>query len=351
MKRVIVIGNGFDIAMGCNSSVVDFLLWIYKRELTSIRAHDQKTTKLFLLKNGQFPQFTLGFDNFIANCVDLQQMRERVEDRILQLNDKLLRGILDSGRVKGWYDIEQTYFDQLLELTKYPKTIDEQKITSLNESLSRITFLLNDFLIEQSDKISSNRIAPLKQTFESLNGRRELGLMMNKHLEQVIFINFNYTDILQKMVDSSRNLTSATIFHIHGSLNRGDSPQNIIVGFGDDQSEAFKQLESLQRHDVMKYIKTFNYSRDSIVVDILNICDADEYSLYIIGHSCSDTDRTIMKSLINHKNCLKIRLYHKGNQEDFLKRNVAVSRFIEDKEIRLKKILQYDPSDTFSLSN
>jgi purine-nucleoside phosphorylase len=62
----------------------------------------------------------------------------------------------------------------------------------------------------------------------------------------------------------------------------------------------------------MKYFETSNYK------NMLNfIKNSKEYEIFIMGHSCGISDRTLLKMLFEHEKCSAIKVfYHKYKKND-----------------------------------
>ncbi|NDW10497.1 hypothetical protein D0T56_12630 [Dysgonomonas sp. 520] len=46
----------------------------------------------------------------------------------------------------------------------------------------------------------------------------------------------------------------------------------------------------------------------------LNFIESDKYQIFVLGHSCGNSDRTLLNTLFEHDNCVSIKVfYHKKN--------------------------------------
>ena len=43
---------------------------------------------------------------------------------------------------------------------------------------------------------------------------------------------------------------------------------------------------------------------------MLQFIESDYYQIYIMGHSCGNSDRTLLNTLFEHKNCVSIKPYY-----------------------------------------
>ncbi|KAA2556567.1 hypothetical protein F2S36_15100 [Alistipes onderdonkii] len=54
----------------------------------------------------------------------------------------------------------------------------------------------------------------------------------------------------------------------------------------------------------IRYLETDNYRQ------LLQFIDTGPYQIYIMGHSCGNSDRTLLNTLFEHKNCVSIKPYY-----------------------------------------
>ena len=345
MNRLVIVGNGFDLAMGCPTRVEDFLLWLLKKYFKKITSRERMDFLFFQHK--EFINKAIyhkEYKDSILASTDFRYVKESLSQNVFEITDPLLSEIFKLGNQSGWYDIEATYFDLIIKESKWKNTAVE-KILSINKSLENLIKELQSYLVDLEKEFSINVNDELLLKLNRFKERNEFIQIHNSELKELVFVNFNYTSILDQALSKIRGLNNSSVFYIHGKLSTQGEHLPMLVGYGDDQSEEFQQLDEFRNSELLKYIKPFHYSRNSVVSQILDICESEPFTLYIVGHSCSDTDKTILKSIVNHANCAKVKVWHKGTQEDFFKRNIAVSRFFIDKEMRLSKILPYHESD------
>ena len=111
-----------------------------------------------------------------------------------------------------------------------------------------------------------------------------------------------------------------------------------------------KLFNNEQKNDNMylENIKSINYLKTRNNKEVLNFINSDKYQVYIMGHSCSISDKTLLNTLFEHENCLSIKVfYHNiGNGTDnhsdiasnisrnFTKKNLFIERIVpkEDSE-------------------
>ena len=49
--------------------------------------------------------------------------------------------------------------------------------------------------------------------------------------------------------------------------------------------------------------------------NVLEFVESDPYQIYIMGHSCGTSDRTLLNTLFEHPNCVSIKPFYYQNDE------------------------------------
>ena len=98
----------------------------------------------------------------------------------------------------------------------------------------------------------------------------------------------------------------ASINHIHGDLN---NPDSIIFGYGDELDEDYKALLKQSDNECLRNIKSIKYLELGKYRNLLQFIESAPYQVYIMGHSCGNSDRTLLNTLFEHKNCVSIKPY------------------------------------------
>jgi hypothetical protein len=128
--------------------------------------------------------------------------------------------------------------------------------------------------------------------------------------------------------------------YIHGKLNNPHNP--IIFGFGDEHDKDFKKFETIKSKEQFDHIKSFKYSKTVNYQKALGYIDSCAFEVYVLGHSCGLSDRTLLKSIFEHENCKSIRVfyYENGNgTNDYWDKQIDISRHFYDKSLFRKKLV------------
>lgn len=150
---------------------------------------------------------------------------------------------------------------------------------------------------------------------------------------KVMFLNFNYTNSLESLQSSYYKYNGKfTINHIHGSLN---DLETVIFGFGDEFDEDYIKLKSNRSKELFKNIKKFQYSQKDGYPEMKSFMGLGEYEVFIVGHSCGISDRTILNEIFSDSSCKSIRIFHfrKDNpREEFREKSTEILKYYEGKE-------------------
>ena len=72
----------------------------------------------------------------------------------------------------------------------------------------------------------------------------------------------------------------------------------------------YKLIENIDDNEYLKNFKSFGYSQNSNYRKLLDFIDSDKYQVFIMGHSCGLSDRTLLNTIFEHQNCRSIKVYY-----------------------------------------
>ena len=405
MNRIVLIGNGFDLAHGLKSSYKDFIGWYWEQRVLSFI--DNRTTlsqdPLFSIKsNAQtFNQIAIfksvGVLNK-GNRIDLLKEIEKDTHNFKVKHTAFYKGIRNSIEKKGWVDIEYEYYKRLKDccFSKPQLLYAENNIPEILESLNKQLSFLETKLAEYLNGIcndisqpnseikkiiyepavprdisvnSSTIIEKLKEdmapnnpfkyelektirrfgyessNFEDSKYYRKL-LSTRKFFssdkpcpylfpENILLLNFNYTNTISHYFEKD----ISHITNIHGSLN---DPNSIIFGYGDELDEKYKDIKELEHEEARRNIKSIKYLESDNYRTILSFIESAPYQIYIMGHSCGNSDRTLINTLFEHKNCISIKpFYHlkEDGTDNFFELAQNISRNFTDMKLMRDRVV------------
>lgn len=337
MNRLIIIGNGFDMAHGLKTSYKDFINWycdqrikalateitnMSEDRLCQIMIKDPFSTwsRIFYLDDSPFLRLT---------GIEAIQSFEKYPQYFSIEYSPLFETITQSIETKGWVDIENDYYRML---TKKIKNLNcNYTIEKLNEQLA----FLQQKLIEYLNTISINKerqnildkmieyfdpadfaIGSKKKAMDYLGLDRNISSIKEIHDPKVkidklipqrfMLLSFNYTKTARLYAIDDRFECN----YIHGQL---EDPEHIIFGYGDELDKSFQQILDMNDNRLLNNIKSIKYLETGHYRRLLEFLMAAPFQVFIMGHSCGNSDRTLLNTIFEHENCMSIKpFYHIG---------------------------------------
>ena len=157
-----------------------------------------------------------------------------------------------------------------------------------------------------------------------------------------MLVNFNYTRIADLYIPDRQYNHTFSVNHIHGSLSQ---LQSIIFGYGDEMDKYYKELEELNDNEYLNNVKSIKYLESKKYRELLDFIESAPYQIYIMGHSCGNSDRTLLNTLFEHENCVSIKpfYYVKPDGTDSYRELVQnISRNFKDKQALRDKVVNQE---------
>ena len=92
----------------------------------------------------------------------------------------------------------------------------------------------------------------------------------------------------------------------------------------------------------MRNIKSFQYLNTSNYKRLLDLIDSGIFQVYIMGHSCGLSDRTLLNTIFEHENCCSIKIfYHKkeDGSDNYTEITQNISRHFNKKALMRERIV------------
>jgi hypothetical protein len=369
MNRLILVGNGFDLAHGLKTSYKDFILWylaecaeVYKKK----KYFNDDLINLSLCKDEDDHDYIQ--ENQYINCYF-----ENIPSCVAKSKSLLLNKLLNNINIKNWVDIEVEYFEQLKACRNKDGNFNFDTVNKLDQEFLFFKNKLEDYLTIQEQKsdhqFNPNLIGILKSNFQlsdfntAFKGvsafalKRKLGLgdiEINSE-PKLYLINFNYTKTLAPYLDYLEDdsiFKNVEINHIHGEINNPKNP--IIFGFGDEHNKEYLTFEEQRNNGLFTHIKSYQYFKTPNYRNLIRFLNSGEYQVYIMGHSCGLSDRTMFKEIFDHEHCKSVKIFHYEKPDgtnDFWEKTVNLGRHFSDKGRMRKLIVEFDEKNKFPQCN
>lgn len=378
MNRLILVGNGFDLAHGLKSSYKDFIddFWedvIFKLDM--FKSRDLLFSNEFIeISQDPFP--TVDISNFKELATNYTTLKRFLSSKNIKFyfKNSLFRILSEINANQNWVDIENIYYKELKKF-EFGRIRDYVSVDELNEDFEKIKFILVNYfksinknitlkklinkhiqsiinlkdieskyqsiIIEaiiknsqQKNEIELEKLSiSIKMFIKNLRQRnnlekenfiksqiealhRDVLELINLYPTETLLLNFNYTSTTFNYIDEFNRINGnksdykISEIHIHGELNNPENP--IIFGFGDDVDKKYKEFEDLNDNRYLENFKSIAYLQTDNYKKFLEFIDSEEYQVFIFGHSCGISDRTMLNTIFEHDNCKSIKpFYHK----------------------------------------
>lgn len=374
MNRIIIAGNGFDLAHDLKTKYEDFINWYWENTLKKLQecfklVFNDGLCRIELERTGyplyNYFRITLFPSEIYKYLVSLRERYNGI--RILEVSPFLSR-ISQSIETKGWVDIENEYYSMLVECKG-----KKDELEKLNKDFAVIQGLLIEYLLSVQiadidnsyfKLISACLFAPfqakdisvkakdkwidflkrrfgdsdlidnikLYKPFDAKERVKRVHEFKNAYKDQIEFMGVESIDgdvLPHDMLYPDRimllnfNYTNTADFYfpdhpsfilnnIHGKLTK---PENVIFGYGDESDDEYENLKKMNDNEYLRHIKTSRYLETTKYRDLLSFIESGPFQVVIMGHSCGLSDRTMLNTLFEHANCVSIKPYYYVNEQ------------------------------------
>ena len=366
MNRLVLIGNGFDLAHGLKTSYADFIYWYWEKRVRGFaNEHSDTSSDILCTFKNLNKETWSGFymyriPHHLQKVTGAEVVQELFKDRqhYKITPSFFFANILQCLYSNNWVDIENEYYSLLTEYALRDEN-GEDKIEELNEQFCYLRANLIDYLKEMQitdDLIKSeirNKIySPFKASDISIEGQPALrehvesGLKFDDNVwdiklrqygsncyskgyvsdykknypetraiewstvpielllpNQILLLSFNYTCTTQLYCKD------APIFNVNQIHGKVEQPESVIFGYGDELDEDYKEITELNDNKLLKNIKSIKYLEADNYRKMLSFLESEPFQVLIMGHSCGNSDRTLLNTIFEHKNCVSIKPY------------------------------------------
>lgn len=375
MNRLILLGNGFDLAHGMKTSYNDFILWYLENCFKSALKEKYEDELIEIL-------FDNNYHNYDVNGkVKIKSIKEYIDDRYEegtlvnlfvgdalipmvsystnrryhkptepfsgQIKSELLKMMLQNCSSKRWVDIENLFYSVLKKTLEDKNQNKQEDVIELNNSLAYIISKLELYLstLDCPDEIEDYNLLLKEQiNMDDIIRKHEIRTSATPELPtRTLVLNFNYTPTIEQYISKNDKIE---VNYIHGKLNDNANP--IFFGFGDELDAEYAKFELDTTKGIFKYIKSFWYFKTSNYHNLLRFIQSDKFQIHILGHSCGLSDRTMLNMIFEHENCASIKIHYygfpDGSGNNYTELTEEISRHFKNKQQMRLKIVPFDKS-------
>ena len=414
MNRIILIGNGFDKAHRLKTGYDDFIGWYWDKRVKELETNlnyisfDILCTLELLLQSEKSWSDYSSKHKLRSNSgkkVYKQLSEDKMNFRVTE--SPFFSSIMQSFYIKGWVDIENEYYRLLFSNDDDCPSPYLNKPNMLNRELDYIRLLLLEYLtgiqklnINKSivrQSVKDKVYAPVKKIEIAVGSRELWNDMLVQRLsysyetwkelisicnredieckkvesfvhdtlnekkvitdmdvedipevfflpDKILFLSFNYTTTADLYLPGNERIS---INHIHGRL---DEPNSMIFGYGDEIDKNYKTILEKNDNDYLENIKSIKYLESPNYRQLLEFIESSPYQIFIMGHSCGNSDRTLLNTLFEHKNCVSIKPFYyirENNTDNYLELVQNISRNFTDMKLMRDRVVNKKYCDSF----
>lgn len=357
VNRLIIIGNGFDLAHNLKSSFIDFIHNYYHELLITLSnklVYDDHFISISVPSD--FTEYRNNISQIDGSSAIeyLQYLLSNPSRYKIKWKSDFLKTITLSGAANNWVDIEVEYFNSL---KKHVENGVTSRVHNLNKDLVN---LREKFIKHLKKQLANTPCTPSHEILEQFDEpikKSDCQLKTVKKdmpADSTYILNFNYTNIVQQYLKDF-NKSEWTHLYIHGQLD-GDNvnEQSPVFGFGDELDADYLKFETQSNDSAFEHIKSFKYLQFRTYRRLLEYIEAYPYQVQIFGHSCGVSDRTLLNTIFEHKNCISIKLFYRKLTfgDDYERKTFAISKHFKSKtELRAKVVNRQDSEPMFQPPN
>jgi len=350
MNRLILIGNGFDLAHNLKTSYCDFLTDYLSNCINTFFEKYVSIDPLLEIRQ-KYTGSNYRFDNKCTSKDALRLLEDLKNHSYVNvvIKSKFLIDTIERLNEINWVDMENDYFDQLLLLKDSKNHYDFIKVKTLNEEFDFLKRKLEEYLHRVQNESSDKYLNEYSNIFrEKIKGDEiVIRQVPDQAPRRILMLNFNYTNTLEKYMETCSKTIPTSINYIHGELMSKSNP--IIFGFGDEFNKNYLEFEDLRNKELLRHIKSFGYFKTSNYHKLMRFIGTSHFQVYILGHSLGLSDRTMLRQIFEHDKCLSIKIfYHQltGTRDDYTDKTFDISSHFTDKGMMRKKIVPYISSSS-----
>ena len=351
MNRLVLIGNGFDLAHGLRTKYEHFLIWYWEQRMHNIINNKSKVSydglcKLTTLKDvswcsSVFSDMTLKHGNGVDIISHLIEDKENYNVELYYLFERIHKSVGS----KGWVDIENDYYSLLARYISPVNAYSDKDICEINSQLTILRNLLIRYLENEEKKdvalfegIRDNIYMPIiKRDISIANNKYANGNLHEEILpSKIMLLNFNYTKTPELYM---KGRSDVEINYIHGKL---ENPDSVIFGYGDELDSDFEKLKEKNNNECLRHVKSIKYLESDNYRRVLDFIESAPFQVCIMGHSCGISDRTLLNTIFEHKFCASIKPYFFINdkgEDNYLDLVMNISRNFKDMKLMRDRVV------------
>ena len=324
--RIIILGNGFDLAHGLKTSYSDFIEYIINQSI-----NNNQTVRDEIIDLGYLYSTDQNFEKIKKDFNKLNSASDKPVNGKIYSTNKFFKALLTTFFSANWVDIEDYYFRYMG---------NSNSIEELNNEFELVKKHLEEYLLKQQENTKNN---------SSFFNEKFIDLFKEGNPNSILFLNFNYTSTIGLYLDSLRSIQDKHVVYIHGQLKSEDNP--IIFGYGDDSNSDYISYIKRTNDSYLLNLKRQQYNLSSSYQNLKDYIDGfrnydrvrpggvkPEIEVYCIGHSLGLSDRTLLNEIFENSLVKRIKLFYYKDREGYRTLNNNISRIASTRTLNNKVI-------------
>lgn len=335
MNKIVLVGNGFDLAHGLETRYADFMRHYLIELLTNAYSKRKLENELIKIETSKLRHIN---DDISVSLKKFETLKDLINSNYikadfknnnnikgdtlfnLSTNSLFLRRLLQKFEDPNWVDIEQEYFNFLIELVDSKSNTKQQEIEKLNADLGIIANALKEYLKSVESSMNAQNLWNEHKSFYTEMRNLLFGKLLNDAGKDddtaVLIVNYNYTNIIQHYLSDHPFKFDPKLLNLHGQSH----DEEIIFGYGHVINTNYEKLKESGVDSALSGLKLSNYHDKNSYSAFVNFVENRNYEVIILGHSCGISDGTTLKRLFESPSCSKITVCHIGRNEHKTKR-------------------------------
>lgn len=365
LNKIFLIGNGFDLGHELKTSYSHFIEWYVRKNLNEALTKgtckfEDDCMSISISQIHSNPTFKGRLEALLDELFKSNKLKEYVGDSLpdigfsnfdfaIKPKNKFIQRILKDCLNQEWSGIEFEIYSFIKQAhtivnsnfnggdyrSHTPYATESGNINSLNKSVECLKNNLARYLQTQNE--------PSKDISSWFDAGLNIGSTVPRDelKKEILFLNFNYTTHYFDLIEILKSRYGKfyhrfNTINIHGVI---DDPEQMVFGIGDEENDFYSVIESQYSDEWLKCMKSFHYFKNEHYQNLLGFTNKGNYEVYVMGHSCSITDRTLLNMLFENEYCKAITVYHYKGLNSFIKTTYNIARNFKNK-VLLRKLLK-----------
>ena len=106
--------------------------------------------------------------------------------------------------------------------------------------------------------------------------------------------------------------------------------------------DTYEKLKNLNDNECLRNMKSINYLEANNYRKMLEFIESGPFQVCIMGHSCGNSDRTLLNTLFEHRFCVSVKPYYyikEDGTDNYLELIQNISRNFTDMKLMRDRVV------------